>query len=246
MLVLDGVLACRGDAEIPPDAARSSQVIDLRTGDVIHDFGLEVIGSAVFNPEGAFPQDRYLAVVLSEKRVVEIYDPATWALVTTPTLEAVPTRLGFDPTGRYLIGGYDSGAFDGRALVLDLVQVVDGRPIEEALVFDRAVGTGSVPTVALNADGILATTIARSLLRLWDIHTDQLVAELTTAWHAPHAAFSPEGDYLYYLDSSLGSFVLRRFPLDTNELIALAESRLTRGLTPDECQRYAPVCPIGE
>jgi hypothetical protein len=59
-------------------------------------------------------------------------------------------------------------------------------------------------------------------------------------WAFPHAAFSPGGDYLYYLDSSLGSFVLRRFPMRADELIELAVSLLSRGLTDDECSRYAP------
>lgn len=38
--------------------------------------------------------------------------------------------------------------------------------------------------------------------------------------------------------SSHGGLVVRRFPLDTAEFIEFAESRVTRGLTVDECRRF--------
>ena len=47
--------------------------------------------------------------------------------------------------------------------------------------------------------------------------------------------FSPDGSYMLYMDSA---GVLRRYLLDTDELITLAETRLTRDLTVDECRRY--------
>ena len=47
--------------------------------------------------------------------------------------------------------------------------------------------------------------------------------------------FSPDGGPLLYMDAA---GALRRYLLDTDRLIELAETRLTRGLTPDECLRY--------
>jgi WD40 repeat protein len=48
-------------------------------------------------------------------------------------------------------------------------------------------------------------------------------------------AFSPDGTKL----STAGiNPVVRTYPLDTENLIALARSRLTRGLTEQECQQF--------
>jgi hypothetical protein len=48
-------------------------------------------------------------------------------------------------------------------------------------------------------------------------------------------AFSPDGAKL----STTGiNPVVRTYPLDTENLIALARSRLTRGLTEQECQQF--------
>ncbi|HZI45377.1 MAG TPA: hypothetical protein VFD53_09165, partial [Ilumatobacter sp.] len=47
--------------------------------------------------------------------------------------------------------------------------------------------------------------------------------------------FSPDGSYLAYVD---GDGVLRRYLIDTDQLIQLAEARLTRGFTSEECRTY--------
>ncbi|HXV72342.1 MAG TPA: hypothetical protein VEB69_13210, partial [Acidimicrobiia bacterium] len=47
-----------------------------------------------------------------------------------------------------------------------------------------------------------------------------------------------EGDHVLYVDQGESGHVLRRFPLDSEETIALGESRVTRGFTRDECRRY--------
>jgi WD40 repeat protein len=73
-------------------------------------------------------------------------------------------------------------------------------------------------------------------VRLWDLATGDMIVELNADPTQGYAVeFSPDGNYLYYGDTG---DVLRRYPLDTDELIELAESRLTRDLTPDECRRY--------
>ena len=49
----------------------------------------------------------------------------------------------------------------------------------------------------------------------------------------PVSTFGPDGDYLLYGDSGI-----RTFYFDPEPLIKLAETRVTRGLTPEECERY--------
>jgi WD40 repeat protein len=114
--------------------------------------------------------------------------------------------------------------------VLDLVAVVGGT---------SGRGSGGVPGIALTADGVLATSAFDSpFIRLWDIHTGGLLAELRT-WldgsSPPQLNFSPDGSYLLYPD--VGN-VLRKFALDTDHLVDLARTRVTRGLSEDECRRF--------
>ncbi len=60
------------------------------------------------------------------------------------------------------------------------------------------VGSGGVAHVALGPDGVLATSAHDPNVRLWDIHSGELLHELAKtpdiAWPV---AFSPEGDLLY-------------------------------------------------
>jgi WD40 repeat protein len=125
--------------------------------------------------------------------------------------------------------------------VLDLAAVVDGASGEEALVFDEQAQDGA-SRVALTDDGILATAgNGDGLVRLWDFGAGALLLEFRTdridgspvgnGW----IELSPDGSYLLYMDAA---GVFRRFLMDVEPLIDLAEHRLTRGFTPEECRRY--------
>jgi DNA-binding SARP family transcriptional activator/WD40 repeat protein len=218
---------------------RRSRVIETATGEELLDLGERDVSRAVFNPGGVLEPGRYLATRSLEfgvtPRPIEIFDLTTGDLIGRYTPEADSALdLRFDPTGRYLAGGTQNG----RAFVLDLSAVVAGTPPEEALVFDRVVGSGGVTGVRLNAEGILATSAFGSL-RLWNIHTGELLVDLAIDIELPPtAAFSPDGNILYYSDTDFAGNVLRKFHLDTQVLVDLAESRVSRGLTDDECRRY--------
>jgi hypothetical protein len=58
----------------------------------------------------------------------------------------------------------------------------------------------------------------------------------------PTFAFAPGTDTLYYEDAD---GVVRRFPVDVDEVTRLARSVLTRGFTQQECDQYFPgeTCP---
>jgi hypothetical protein len=49
----------------------------------------------------------------------------------------------------------------------------------------------------------------------------------------PVSTFGPDGDYLLYGDTGV-----RTFYFEPEPLIKLAETRVTRGLTTEECERY--------
>jgi WD40 repeat protein len=129
--------------------------------------------------------------------------------------------------------------------VLDLAAVVAGTAARDAVIFDKVVDQGVAAATALSADGLLATA-GRSdgRVRLWNISTGDLVVELETATPSAGSApvaFSPDGTYLLYNDGG----VLRRYFLQPERLIELAKSRVTRGLTADECRRHLDLdqCP---
>ena len=232
LLVLDGKSLCTpaegGTLTASPGTNLRSRVVDTATGELVLDLNERVILSSQFNPEGRFEAGRYLAVAFDDDvDVVEIYDVATHELVAD--LER-PMSAGvtFDPSGRWLFGG----TWDGNVWVLDLAAVIDGTSPEQAIVFERNTSKGAT-RAALSADGILATSgNGEGLMRLWDVTTGELVLEFRTdRTDGPNIgsgwmAFSPDGSYLAYVD---GDGVLRRYLMDTDQLIELAEARLTRG-----------------
>ena len=238
-LLVNGVDLNRLGPCIPSGDDRRSRVIETTTGEELLDLESRDVWRAAFNPGGVFEPGRYLAVRNRESgitpRPIEIFDLVLGELIATYTPEDDATLdLRFDPTGRYLAGGTQNG----RAFVLDLAAVVDGTPGEDALVFDQVVGSGGVPGVRINADGVLATS-AFGALRLWNIHTGELLVEPAIDIELPPiAAFSPDGDILYYADTDFAGNVLRKFHLDTDVLIDLAERRVSRSLTDDECRAH--------
>lgn len=220
-LVVDGTACLEG----------SSRVITVPSGEEILDLGSdEVFGwpGAVFNPGGVFEADRHLAVTRGDR--VEIYDMRGRRLLTT--LQRGAAGLAFDPTGRYLAGGGGDGAW-----VVDMEQVANGAAADDAVVFADPVDPGGLFAI-INADGILATSASGSL-RLWDIDTGQQVIQVpVTTTDFPFTIFPRAGDHLLYVDQGERGYVLRRFPLDPDEIIELAENRVTRGFTEAECRRY--------
>jgi WD40 repeat protein len=241
LLVIDGRVACTGDTgvqtfEASPDADLSSRVISLPSGNEVLDLGPRVVAEADFNPAGTFPGGRYLAINVfgDEARAIEIHDMTTGTLVASHDL--APDQVfaaSFDPSGRWLA----IGSSNGTVAVLDMTAVVDGATPDDALVFNRVTHQTPAPYPIITADGILATRgYGDSFVRLWDIETGEMTVELRADPNVGFPMqFTPDGRYLYYQDTG---YVLRRYPTDIDELIELAESRLTRDFTADECRRY--------
>jgi WD40 repeat protein len=237
-LVVDGLGPCTTvngpqTFDPTPQAVLRSRVVDAATGEVLLDLGERYISAARFNPGGRFPAGRYLAVNIGNK-LVEIYDMDALTLLTNLDFgEGFTFGMAFDPEGTRLAGG----TAHGHAWVLDLAAVVAGTPAADAMLFDQAVQKGVNVGHALSADGLLATAgLGDGRVKLWDVASRELLIELQTKpTDSSHPVeFSPDGSYLLYNDGG----VLRRYPLDPDELVELAESRLTRDLTLEECRRY--------
>lgn len=224
--------ACAGTA--PTEGLTESKVVEMDSGEPIITIPFQTIWSAAFNPPGFSEAGRYL--VATDQLTVEIWDLVTQESIgSLPASElgnvANPMLVAFDPTGRYIVGGTTSGT----VWVLDMERVVGGAGMVDAIVFSRQAHVGATPGPALNADGVVATVGFDGMVKLWDLDSEDLLLEFEADIFAPLVRFTPDGTHLLYPHGSS----IRRIPVDSSELRALAGQLLTRDFLPDECSRYA-------
>ncbi|NTU85752.1 MAG: WD40 repeat domain-containing protein [Chloroflexales bacterium] len=132
--------------------------------------------------------------------------------------------LAFDHDG----GRLASVSRDGTAKIWDLsdgslLQVMTGH-------------TSTVMGVAWNPDGTqIASAAFDSTIRLWDVATGQELRSFASPSGPSDVAFSPDGKQLYV--ASVDGLV-RVYLTNLDDLVALARTRVTRGLTDEECRVY--------
>jgi len=99
--------------------------------------------------------------------------------------------------------------------------------------------TGAVTRLTFSPDGFtLATSSLDGTTKVWQLDNPGAGQELTLAAHTAFVTgvkFSPNGTHL--VTSSFDG-TARVYTLDLDELIAVAQKRVTRSLTQAECQRY--------
>jgi WD40 repeat protein len=107
---------------------------------------------------------------------------------------------------------------------------------------------GCITDMALSPDeSTLAVLSWRGPLRLWDFQSGRGILDLPVGgWMVD---FAPEGSRLIvavYDPPALAPLTIRMYLLRTDELAALAKSRLTRGLTAEECRQFLRMetCPV--
>src|SRR5579859_6902714 len=235
-------------------------------------FSDQVLGVA-FSPDGArlavSSADQSLSVFDSATGGTSwtITDPARWfsrvAFSPDGTRLAVAANdnAGFHSAGEVRDAATGQLVFDlvGHSLEMeDIAYSRDGQRLitasddGTAKIWNATTGqlqltlagqTGNIRGVAFSPDGTRVATASRDgTTRLWNAATGELLLTLNgddTGMNA--VAFSPDGRRLFVrTDAAVRVYVL---PLD--DLVALAKSRVTRSLTPDECQQYLHVssCP---
>jgi len=168
------------------------------------------------------------------REMAEVVDARTGAVryrLTGHT--ALVTCIRFSPDGRLVV----TGSNDGTARVWDasnghLLKVLTGH-------------TSPVFGLAFSPNGhLLATASIDSTIKLWQV-SNLSATPLTLSGHTAavyDVAFSPDGSRLV---SGSRDTTARVWAIDINDLVRIARSRLTRGLTAAECQQYlhAGTCP---
>jgi WD40 repeat protein len=175
------------------------------------------------------PDGTRIATVGWADKTVRLWDAAVGKELLTLSAEFNLTYVAFSPNGKLVA----AGASNGAPMVWD---VSDG---EGRVVFSQVGHTAFVSGVAFSPEGtFLATTGWDGTVKVWDLTIGREWLTLP-----PHSgpllgvAFSSDGTRL----TTAGFDGVRVYALRLEDLVALAQSRLTRTLTEQECQQYLHV-----
>lgn len=236
---------------------------------------LTLVGHTDLVWDVAFSPDGTQLATASGDATVKVWDTATGQeLLTLTDFAGTVERVGFSPDGTRLATTSNDGLVklfdaetgtklmemdhgldmwglvfseDGGKLVTggldNLVKIWDANSGEELLTLTGH--TSLVSSIAFSPDGRrLATGSADTTVKLWDATTGREELTLDNGdFEVFLVHFSDDGKHLV-VGAEDG---LRVYTLDINELITLAQSRLTRSLTEAECRQYLHVdrCPGG-
>jgi hypothetical protein len=140
--------------------------------------------------------------------------------------------LRTDPTGRYLGVGLNGGAF----IVFDMEKIMAGVAPENAIALSLGGHKANVPYAQPTSDGRVLTAGHEGFYRMWSIETGELLWEIRSGLRGLGAvAIPPSETQMYYQSTGLS---ISSTPLDSNDVIQLAEASVTRTLTDAECTQY--------
>jgi WD40 repeat protein len=202
----------------------TAKVWDARTGTLVH----EITGHDGLVLGVAFSPDGKVLATSSTDATAKIWDMQTGGLLfTLEEHQAGLPDITYSPDGAMLA----TGSGDGTAIIWDA---------ETGANLLTLVGHNSqIQSVAFSPDGkLLATGSEDSTAKVWDVETGREMLTLPGSLGAVNGvAFNPlEGGS--HLVVSSGDGVTRVFLMHIDTLITLAQSRATRSLTIEECQKY--------
>jgi WD40 repeat protein len=191
-----------------------------------------LVTGVAFSPDG-----RRLATSGSQDASVIIWDVVTGQLLFT-LLGHTGTiaDVAFSPDGTRLA----TASWDATAKIWDAVAGAE--------MLTLTGHQASLQALAFSPDGkLLATGSKDTTVKIWDVATGQELQTLFgPAGEVTSVAFSlPDGARLAVAS---GDGLVRVYVLPMENLLALAQSRVTRSLTPEECRKYLHVeqCPASD
>jgi len=159
----------------------------------------------------------------ADRQHVSVWDWARGEVVRT--IDTSAGNLAFDPTGDRLVTDRLLGS------VLDVWDTETGERLTTLTGH-----TGKVQDVTFSRDGSkVATASEDGTARVWDPATGEQLQVLRDNGTVAAVAFNPDGSKLASLNYD---GIARVWALDLDDLIAIAEDRLTRGFSEDECRQY--------
>jgi len=223
------------DGKIKLWDARTGALISVSAAPPEQDCGYKGTGTRFYAGVTATSPDGAIVAQAGANGTVQLLDSHTGQLLRTlPGGHAGVQAIRFDPSGSRLA----TGNWDGTAIVWD---VGSGARLQ---VF--AAQQGIVESVAFSPDGkTLATAGEDATAQLWNVASGTRLLTLTGHSLAlTDVAFSPDRRLLA---TSSGDGTVRIYVLPVDELVRVAQSRLTRSWTPAECRTYLHTrsCPTG-
>ena len=212
----------------------TAKVWDMETGNLIREISGHkgIVLGVAFSPDGT-----HLATA-STDATVKIWDVRTRELLFTLEEHTDGIRdVAYSPNGKLIA----TASGDGTAI---LWEAATGSKML------TLIGHSSgVFSLAFTPDGkLLATGSEDNTAKVWDVETGQELLTLPANLGAvTGVAFSPSNSDAHLVVSSADG-VARVFLLNIDELLGLAQSRITRSLTTEECRKYLHVeqCPAVE
>jgi WD40 repeat protein len=176
------------------------------------------VNDLVFSPGGS------LLVSASADGTAKVWDLRTDRVIHRFTHADAVGAVAFSPD-RSLVA---TGSEDGTAKIWQL----DGERVTVL-----AGHQGAVQSIQFSPDGTrIVTSSQDKTIRLWDVETGrELLILRGHAASVADTAFSPDG---VHLASASYDGTIREYVLPIEGLIELAESRLTRTWTQEECRQY--------
>jgi serine/threonine protein kinase/DNA-binding SARP family transcriptional activator/WD40 repeat protein len=229
----DAATAVIVEDHVPNAGSQPTRLVRTRDGSIIANLdvgGIREMPHAVFSPDGA--------VVITNNNsggaVHRVWDTATGALI-----REVESKDGhyagwaqeFSPDGTRLVIGGPAGTI----WVLDVERLVAGLPVEETVLIEIPAHTNFITHVRHSPDGSRFLSRAHDeLVKVWDTATGEKLGEFGTGDFMV-GDFHPTEPRLYV---PLPGDQIGVYTLDTDDLMRVARSRLTRGLSEEECQTF--------
>ena len=210
-----------------PEECGLAQVVSTADGSVIAELWSEGCAFRAF-----FSPDAELVYAFNFDGGSGVFDTETGELLVDVTDSKYNgLAAGFSPDGTDLIVGLN------RLYVLDVAMLRSGASIDEAVRLELPGHESLVLRVAVSPDGSMAATGSpNEPLKLWNLTTGRRIAEFGGVTPFAHdGAFHPTRPWLMV---AISPNQIRIHTLDLDELVAIAETRLSRPMTEEECQQY--------